>query len=149
MSIERISKMIRGLKSVEKNFEPLVIEEVKPWEAEIVEMNTEDQLYDRGVGGSGKPVVPAYRPFTIEVKRIKGQVVDRVTLRDTGDFHEAYSLFFQDVRFAIVNDDPKARDLEEKYTGDIFGLTDDNLQEVRELICDPFLEMIRNKIFDE
>ena len=141
-----MDKLIGELKDLEQNFEPYVIEQVKPFEPEIVELNTEDQLYLQGIDGAGKKLEPAYRPLTLQLKRIKGQRVDHVTLQDEGDFHGAYHLLFQSTRFAIVNDDAKAAKLERKYGPDIFGLTDENVQEVRVLIREPFLEFMRKKL---
>lgn len=106
---------------------------VKGFEAEVVKMNT-DRLYDVGEYTTGRAITPGYTPFTVKLKRQKGQPTDRVTLRDTGDFHSSIYLVFQGDRFLVAADDPKTADLVAKYGTQIFGMTDKDMAELIELI---------------
>lgn len=89
-----------------------------------LDYNTESQLYERGIDADGKSL-GEYSPVTIEIKKVKGQPTDRVTLKDEGDFHRGF--FATTDKFPVVfgSSDPKADMLEDTY-GNIFGLTTDN-----------------------
>lgn len=103
---------------------------VKDNEAWICDMNTEDQLFERGVNRVGVSIMDymPYRPKTIEIKEIKGQPTNRVTLRDEGDFHRSFKVDADNEKFRILSTDGKDEWLEKKYGRQIFGLTDENAQ---------------------
>lgn len=121
-----------------------VSEIIQENEAFIVNMNSEDQLYDKGITREGVSIskYAPYRPFTIKIKKQKGQPTSRVTLMDEGDF---YNSFYVDVgpdRFEIKASDFKTRDLMKKYGDEILGLTPEN---VRELIVHYILPNLQEK----
>lgn len=101
-------------------------------EAVICDMNAEGQLYQKGVNTYGVPIMDymPYTPYTIEVKTIKGQPTDRVTLRDTGEFHESFYIEASDTQFVIKAHDWKTEKLIRKYGREILGLTRENLNEL-------------------
>lgn len=101
-------------------------------EAVICDMNAEGQLYQKGVNTYGVPIMDymPYTPYTIEVKTIKGQPTDRVTLRDTGEFHESFYIEATDTQFVIKAHDWKTEKLIRKYGREILGLTRENLNEL-------------------
>jgi len=101
-------------------------------EAIICDMNAEGQLYQSGVNTYGVPIMDymPYMPYTIEVKTIKGQPTDRVTLRDTGDFHESFYVEATDTQFVVKAHDWKTEKLIRKYGREILGLTRENLNEL-------------------
>lgn len=92
---------------------------------EVVEFNRE-QMNEKGVDKTGRQIRPKYTPFTVSVKRQKGQPFDRVTLRDTGEFQSRMHLQIQRDTFGISSDDYKTSSLVEKYGEDIFGLTSES-----------------------
>lgn len=97
------------------------------YEKEIVEMNTEDQLFKRGenaLGVSMQTYAP-YKPVTIQIKKDKGQPTDRVTLRDTQAFQKSFFIFADNKAAWFKATDKKAQKLYDKY-GEIFGLTVEN-----------------------
>lgn len=143
MSLAKLNALIKGFADVEANLDGIILDQVRKAEPEILELNTQDQLAQRGVDGAGDKLFPEYRPLTIKIKRIKGQPTDRVTLEDTGDFFDGFRIHYGRSFFGIFSQDDKADKLEKKYGPDIFGLTDTNLEEVRELICDD----LRDEIF--
>lgn len=101
-------------------------------EAYIVYMNAEEQLYEQGINSLGVKISD-YKPYaalTIEIKRIKGQPTNRVTLRDKGDFHSSFYVDAGDSQFEIKAADEKTSDLIRKYGRQILGLTDDNIKEL-------------------
>ena len=103
---------------------------VKDNESWIVDMNTEDQLFERGVDRFGRSIMDykPYKPTTIKIKSAKGQPTNRVTLRDEGDFHRSFKVQTYNDRFLIYADDWKSPMLAEKYGVQVVGLTDENAQ---------------------
>src|SRR5574344_2026493 len=84
---------IRNLVYRLRKFKDILSEELKDeimkHEDVIVQMVARDQLYEQGVEGRGISIMD-YQPYTartIKIKQKKGQPYDRVTLRDTGEFH--------------------------------------------------------------
>jgi len=129
-----IKNKIRALKKFQDNTDQIVLDSVRLHETEIVDFNTQDQLYDKGMTGEGKRVKPRYKPFTVKIKKAKGQPTTRVTLRDTGDFHDSFSIEYQNGQFEIVADDIKTAKLVAKYGPQIFGLNDNSMQKTIDLI---------------
>lgn len=111
-------------------------------EAFIVDMNTEDQLYEKGVNNLGVSIddFAPYANLTIEIKEVKGQPTDRVTLRDEGDFHSSFFLDIGDTQFEVKASDPKTGKLIKKYGRQILGLTQENIQELIDYYIKPGLE---------
>lgn len=108
-----------------------ISEIIKEYEPEICDMNSQDQLYEQGKNRVGVEIMDymPYTPKTIEIKKIKGQPTDRVTLRDTGDFHASFRLIVERDKFTITADDFKTEELIRKYR-QILGLTDENASEL-------------------
>ena len=105
---------------------------IKDNESFICDMNAQEQLYQRGVNTYGVPIMDymPYTPYTIEIKTIKHQPTDRVTLRDTGDFHESFYVEATNTEFVVKASDWKTEKLIRKYGRQILGLTRENLQEL-------------------
>lgn len=98
-------------------------------DAYIVDMNAEEQLFERGINRLGVEIMDyaPYVPVTIEIKEAKGQPTNRVTLRDEGDFESSFFLEVGDKQFEIKASDFKTEDLIKKYGRQILGLTDENI----------------------
>ena len=97
----------------------------------IVELNVE-QLYEYGINSLGISIdtYAPYSPYTVRVKNEKGQPTDRVTLRDTGDFHKSFGAVVGPVDFYITATDYKTDMLVERYGEKIFGLIPQNKTEL-------------------
>lgn len=98
----------------------------------IVDMNARVQLYEQGVINDGTPIAEyrPYRPVTVQIKLMKGQPTNRVTLYDEGDFHASFRVISNNISFFIDATDVKTEELIKKYSEQIFGLTDENLNEL-------------------
>lgn len=98
-------------------------------DAYIVDMNAEEQLFERGINRLGVEIMDyaPYTPETIEIKKALGQPTNRVTLRDEGDFESSFFLEVGDKQFEIKASDFKTEDLIKKYGRQILGLTDENI----------------------
>lgn len=116
-------------------------------EAFICDMNAEEQLYEQGINRLGVSIADyaPYSPYTIEIKREKGQPYNRVTLRDEGDFEGSFYIEADREKFQIKAEDWKAEHLTMKYGNQILGLTDENIGEVRhEYVYPELLEIAKD-----
>lgn len=131
--IEKLKQFTRNVEQWQRSLPEVVLESVKENEAEIIDLNVQEQLFQKGIDSEGQAITPGYAPLTISLKRQKGQPTDRVTLRDTGDFHRSFQISYGSDAFDFFATDPKSQELERKYGSEIFGLTLDNLQETIEI----------------
>lgn len=99
----------------------------------IIGLNTKGQL-EKGINSKGESLASVgggYSPITIDIKRAKGQPVDRVTLKDTGDFYDTFNVQVREGEIVItantIKDDD---DLIDRWGSDIIGLTDENLDKL-------------------
>jgi hypothetical protein len=122
------------------------LDEVREIEPDVVELNYEQQLFDRGVDANDKRITPGYTPFTVRLKGYRGQPTDRVTLRDEGDFHASFALEFERDEFTVVSGDWKEAKLKEKYGEAILGLTDPNIQKVIDWIRNPLSQAFKKMV---
>lgn len=116
-----------------KNELPYLLEDIiRDKEDVIVSAIADDQLYRRGITGTGEKIMSyaPYKPSTIKSKKKKGQPTTRVTLRDTGSFHKSMFLVFEPDGFYVSSTDSKTQALVEKYGPEIFRLTDKNLTRI-------------------
>ena len=136
MAIKRYNATLRNLEYRLRAFKdslPMLLEDiVRDKEDVIVSAIADDQLYRRGINGKGKKIMD-YMPYTastIKNKKRKGQPTTRVTLRDTGAFHESMYVVFDSEGFYITASDEKTQGLVENYGEEIFRLTDKNFTRI-------------------
>ena len=98
----------------------------------IAETNA-DQMF-AGLRADDTEIEPAYKPFTVAIKKEKGQPTDRVTLKDTGEFHRSIFVKFEGDKIIIDSDNDLRDKLVEKYGATIFGLTKQNKQALIKII---------------
>lgn len=91
-----------------------------------------EQLYEGGINGLGEEIwnYAPYTRMTIRAKQEKGQVADRVTLRDTGKFYKRMRLIITDVGFYISSPTLYTPDLLDKYGEEILRFTNENFTKV-------------------
>lgn len=134
--IRRYNATLRNLEYRLRAFReqlPLYLEDaIRSKEDVIVSAIANDQLFRRGVNGQDVKIMEyrPYAPSTISKKRRKGQPYTRVTLRDTGAFHEAMHLVVDPEGFYITSDDYKRPFLAKRYGNSIFRLTDRNFTRI-------------------
>lgn len=132
MTVKRYNATLRNLEYRLRAFKdslPELLEDIiRDKEDVIVSAIADDQLYRRGINGRGEKIMDymPYTPRTIQNKKRKSQPTTRVTLRDTGAFHESMYVVFDSEGFYITASDEKTQDLVEKYGEKIFRLTDKN-----------------------
>jgi hypothetical protein len=113
----------------------------------IIELNTIEQLYEDGIDSKGKDL-GLYSDFTIEIKILKNDRFDHVTLKDTGDFYNSFRVTADRGEITISADDSSKYDapLSSFYGKDIIGLTDENLQIVIDLIRPRIITYVELKL---
>nr|DAJ16719.1 MAG TPA: hypothetical protein [Myoviridae sp. ct1TR10] len=136
MAVKRYNATLRNLEYRLRAFKdslPMLLEDiVRDKEDVIVSAIADDQLYRRGINGKGQKIMD-YMPYaerTIKNKRRKGQPTTRVTLRDTGAFHESMYVVFDSEGFYITASDDKTEKLVDKYGEEIFRLTNKNFTRI-------------------
>lgn len=117
----------------------------------IIELNTGEQLYDRGIDSTGKrldEIGGGYAPYTILLKEMKAQPTDRVTLKDTGAFYRSFKVILngQNEIEIIANTMKESTDLIKEWGRDIIGLTDRNLQKVIDMAREIIQDIIEDAI---
>ena len=129
-----INQLAERVKAFNEQLESgvLLSEIVLDNDATIVDMNAENQLYESGENALGVSIADyqPYSPVTIQIKELKGQPTNRVTLRDDGDFESSFYVEVNDKYFEIKASDFKAEDLIKKYGRQILGLNDKNKAEL-------------------
>lgn len=140
---DKVATFERGLSSGE--YIKTIIEDN---EAYIVEMNSEEQLYEQGINRLGVSIADyaPYSPITIDIKKEKGQPYDRVTLRDYGDFHSSFYIDADNEKFKIGATDEKTDSLVKKYSAYILGLTEEHKQELIDDYIAPELDKKAHEI---
>ena len=120
----------------------------------IVSLNTQDQLYNKGIR-SDKTKIGQYAPYTIEIKRLKGQPYNHITLKDTGDFYDSFVAFVDNSADIQISSDPiktdaltgLTTDLTIRYGEKIIGLTEENIDVINKKILLPVQKYIKRNIF--
>ena len=146
--LNAISALLSAVETVERSMVDgtYVRRAVQENTDKIVELNVE-QLYEYGINSLGISIdtYAPYSPYTIRVKNEKGQPTDRVTLRDTGDFHKSFEVVVGPVDFYITATDYKTDMLVERYGEKIFGLIPQNKIELAQKYLYPTVMTEINK----
>jgi hypothetical protein len=106
----------------------------------------QEQMYELGQDSNGELIGGGgYSPITIWIKEKKGQRVDHITLRDTGDFYNSMTVEVSSGEFIIDADADKGggHNLFDMYGIDILGLNEDNKERLRELLVREFVFEIK------
>ena len=134
-------------------FKKLSIDEIayevakrQDFQSEVIRINTQLQLFEKGQDSTGRELESiggGYSPVTIEIKRSKGQPVDRVTLKDTGDFYKSFQVVPYKGGFEIKADPIKDdANLYVEWGEDIIGIQED----YKYIILDKYVEEIFKRI---
>lgn len=114
---------------------------------EIVRLNTQEQLYDDGIDSLNRQL-GEYTPYTVEIKKQKGQRTDHITLKDTGAFYNSFKVTVNSRGFTIIADDRSKYDvpLTDEFGIDILGLTEDNKSWLYDFLIDKYLDYVERKL---
>ncbi len=120
----------------------------------VISLNTEglptSQLFELGEDSEGKrldDIGGGYTLFTIYEKLKFNQPIDRVTLKDTGDFYRSFTVIPYKGGFKIEADTFKDGDnLENRWGNNIVGLSQENLEIIVNLYIEKINEKVRQRI---
>ena len=99
----------------------------------IIEMQ-QTRLFETGKDSKGVSL-GNYSPFTVVIKQSKGQRVDHITLRDTGEFYESFTFYASETELVFDADAQKdENNLFDDFGIDILGLNDFDRERIIELI---------------
>lgn len=141
-----IAQKIEQIKAFEDSVDQIILDLVKDREAAVIGLNAENQLFQSGQDGEGNELTPSYAPVTVRRKKKKGHPFDRVTLRDTGNFHKSLTIEYGADWFKLGSNDAKRAYLERKYGEQIYGLTPANIEQLTVMIRDQFIEIAKRKL---
>lgn len=122
----------------------------KEVQEEMIRINTEDQLEEEGIDSLGRKL-GNYAPSTIAYKRRKGQRYDHVTLKDTGDFYNSFNIKVNVNEIIFDADDFSKYDqpLFEVWGVDVLGLTDENMNYIKEMIVENYIKFLLNELLSD
>lgn len=123
----------------------------------IVRLNTQGEQTSQLIYGvnskdeSLESIGGEYSPYTVAIKKDKGQITDHVTLKDTGYFYSSFKTYWRDEgdgAIQITADTIKegGDDLITRWGKDIIGLDETNLGVLRDYARTKIVSIIQNKI---
>jgi hypothetical protein len=123
----------------------------------IIELNTEgedtSQLFELGIDSEGKSLSDSslfggYSPFTKQIKASKGQRIDHITLKDTGEFYKSFKVTPNKNGFRIsANPNKDDSNLFDDFGVDIVGLTKENVLKLLDFIEPMFSKEFERRLF--
>ena len=147
-----IKNLVYRLRKFKDILDEELKDEIMKHEDVIVQMVTQEQLYEKGIEGRGTEIM-SYQPYTartIRIKQKKGQPYDRVTLKDTGEFYNSLHVEFDNEGFYVTSTDDKAKYLLARYGKTIFRLTDENFSELLSDYIKPSLqEKLKERLLND
>ena len=128
--------------------EKAAIDAVSATTETIADLNAEQMF--KGLRADGSEITPGYSELTKEIKRAKGQPIDRVTLFQTGAFYRGLYASVTGLNIVIGSTDAKSGKLERKYSkakGSIFGLSGKyNAEYIRETLRPAFGVVVKRQL---
>lgn len=112
----------------------------------LVFLITQKQLFEKGEDGNEKSL-GEYSPFTVEIKRAKGQPFDRITLNDSGDFYDSFEVVVRINEIVIIADTIKVdTDLSKDFGLAILKPSEKSLEIYRSFLLMAIRELIRKEV---
>ena len=150
MNLTAIEELAENVIDLDKRF-PDIFElvfddkEVKDF---IIALNTEVQLLQQGIDGTGTKLSKIGGPYADSTVRRKGGDRDTVTLKDTGAFYDTFEVFIEgSVILIVANTIKEGVDLRERWGVNIVGLTDDSISQLQDFIKERFIRAVKAEIF--
>ncbi len=114
----------------------------------IIFYNTIDQLFVKGENSLGQTLESirgGYSPATITIKIAKNQPTDHITLKDTGEFYDSWTVVVKINEIEILANPikPGGTNLFEEWGDEIVGLNEENLEKYRQYLKRVLLSVIR------
>lgn len=141
------SPYLERLDRIEANLEAQAYKIIAEIQEKILDYVRDEQLYKKGIDGRGMRLEP-YSSYTIALKKFKGEVYNRTTLLDTGDFYDNMYVYARSKMYFVDSSDEKTDGLKSKYGDSIMVLTDENNKIInREEILPRLTQWMLNELF--
>ena len=134
-----VSAYLNRLEKIEAGLENQAYRIIAEIQETIIDFVRERQLFEKGIDGKGVRLEP-YSPYTIALKKLKGEVYNRTTLLDTESFYSNMYVTARDGKYYITSSDSKTNELKAKYGKHIMVVTDENNKIINEKEIFPKLE---------
>lgn len=142
---EKIIRICKNTKALNRDVIFKKVFDNKGVQQQVVDLN-QSQMFDDGVDAKGESL-GQYSPFTIALKEKKGQRIDHITLKDTGEFYGSMKVKAQRDEIIVSADMKKPdTDLEVIYPNAL-GLNEKSLSEIRDFTKPLFIEEVRKAMF--
>ena len=150
-NLEAIAKRVLKLN---ENDALKVVTQNKSIQFNAIRLNRQVQLYQQGVDVDGKKMQSykaqgsnVYSNYTIRLKEEKGQVTDRVTMRDTGKLYSTFDTKVVKGELILMADTIKeGEDLQDSF-GQFIGLDTESKNELVVLAKPIVQQYVKGKIF--
>lgn len=121
-----LKKLGRTVEQLQSSVNKSIKESINKNKRSVRKLQTQDQMF-KGLTNQGLDIKPAYAESTIKIKRKKGQILGRVTLRDTGDFYAGIEIIAGNNAVIIIAGATPSYGIYviDKYD-DVLGLTNEN-----------------------
>ena len=143
MALSKETKgFIKRVREIKALINPTLKQVFTVKKAEVIKINTEQQLYDKGENAL-KISLKIKNPYAFRTKlakRRKGQPTDRVTLKDTGAFYSSFKVIPRNNEVEITATAEYTKYLLDKYGEEILGLQEEFLKTFYEDNIEPKLE---------
>jgi len=144
---DKINDLLNKARSMHNDSAVLAIDKKENTDR-IVELNTIDQLFNKGVDSDGVPLEEiggSYKYWTRQYKKEMGQPTDRVTLRDHGDFYASENAEFTSDGDVILTADTikGGKDLQDRWGKRIIGLTTESKKKLKPKLVNDIIKYIR------
>jgi hypothetical protein len=121
-----LDNLKRTVEQLQSSVNKSIKESINKNKRSVRKLQTQDQMF-KGLTNKGLDIKPAYAESTIKIKRKKGQILGRVTLRDTGDFYAGIEIIAGNNAVIIIAGAAPSYGIYviDKYD-DVLGLTNEN-----------------------
>jgi len=146
--------LARNVLKLKENDALKVVTDNKSIQFNAIRLNRQVQLYQQGVDIEGKKMSSpnatqgdVYTIRTMEIKEEKGQVIDRVTMRDTGMLYTTFDTKVVNGELILMADTIKeGDDLQDKF-GQFIGLNNESKSELVKLAKPIVMQYVKYKVF--
>ena len=132
------------------NVNQIALNSISINEAEIVNLNTNEQIYKKSIDADGTKLkrkgasYPVYSDNYEKYKKRRGKYQGYIDLSLDGDYLESYKIYLYDDHFIIEADEIKvgkydlSQLLRVQYSEQIEGLTEENIKKIASIILTDF-----------
>lgn len=140
-TIKQVSDLVSNFEQYQ---EKIMVDCINETSELILDANRDQMML--GLDKERSEILPEYTTMTVSIKKEKGQPYDRVTLKDTGEFHRQMFMKIEGNSIFIDSKDEKTDELLEKYDRGketIFGIPQQKKQDINQSIMDKFINIFR------